>query len=74
MLNINLHTVTPSYTICTVFMPHLAGDKCRFALPSTASRQKYVAYGTDYGDECQHVLWQDTQMVQKRLYSVIRIT
>lgn len=30
-------------------------------LPSTASRQKYVAYGTDYGDECQHVLWQDMQ-------------
>ncbi|AKK42416.1 hypothetical protein AC09_1503 [Escherichia coli 6-175-07_S3_C1] len=25
-------------------------------LPSTASRQKYVAYGTDYGGEYQHVL------------------
>ena len=25
-------------------------------LPSTASRQKYAAYGTDYGGEYQHVL------------------
>ncbi|ABX67008.1 hypothetical protein A671_02311 [Salmonella enterica subsp. enterica serovar Dublin str. DG22] len=43
-------------------------------LPSTASRQKYVAYGTDYGDECQHVFMARYAMVQKRLYSVIRIT
>ncbi|AHE58015.1 multidrug transporter [Escherichia albertii KF1] len=28
-------------------------------LPSTANRQKYVAYGTDYGGEYQHVLLVD---------------
>ncbi len=44
-------------------MPHLAGDDASSLLQIQQPAGKVIIkrMSTDYGDECQHVLWQDTQ-------------